>query len=904
MSKETELRERIEALESEITRLEKVNEALMNRVERSTDAAGSAYSLFETNILLQNTIKEHTGRLIEINHMLQREIGERKKTEEALRWERNFVDAVLEVAGALIVVLDRKGRIVRFNRQCEKVTEYAFDEVRGKPFWTFLIEEEMEKVRNVFEGLKAGEVSSQAENYWVSKTGEKRLIAWSNTSLNEESGKVQYIVGIGIDITEMREAEEKLKLYSRIFMSSSDGIAITDPEGIIIERNPAHRQFLGLPDDAVIGKPAMQFIGGINAAKVMKAIAEDGRFRGEFELGDKDAERGYCIDLSLFPIYNEVGDLLYYVGMGRDITQRKRDQEALAARLRYEIGLAGCSQALLQAGPLDEIIPNALQHLLSATEVERAYIFENFEDPLDGLCGRLKYEVCAVGVEDEFDNPLLQHLPYRESFGPWREHLASNKPYGGITRNLHHGLRELLQQQGVLSIIMIPIWINEDWYGFIGFDDLDQERDWTQEEVRLLGTAADMIGGFLARRRAAEALRSSEQRFRMLVENSNNIIFSLNPEGAFTYISPKFEDYSGFSVEDFLGKPVSSMIYEEDAPVFMDWLTKRLLRGYDGQQNVQGRFLDKNGKLRWFVSNASVVRDEEEKPMEIIGVAHDVTDMKQALDDLEEANRNLHQTQVQLIQSEKMASLGMLVAGIAHEINTPVGSINSMHNTLVRATDKLFGALKKDYSEDSSNYAMVESMSEIIGDANQVIQSAVERVTTIVRRLRSFARLDEAELHEAADIHEGLEDTLTLIHHEIKHNIKVNRMYGDVPRFACFLGRMNQVFVNILINAKQAIVGKGEITITTYHRDDKVYIEFSDTGIGIPEDKLDKIFDPGFTTKGVGVGTGLGLSICYQIIQEHHGDIRVKSKVGEGTTFTVVLPTNLDKILGEETGKK
>ena len=186
---------------------------------------------------------------------------------------------------------------------------------------------------------------------------------------------------------------------------------------------------------------------------------------------------------------------------------------------------------------------------------------------------------------------------------------------------------------------------------------------------------------------------------------------------------------------------------------------------------------------------------------------------------------------------------------------------------------------------------------EIIQNANQVIESGCSRVTEIVRRLRSFARLDEAEL-KRADIHEGLEDTLTLLHHEIKHNVTVKKNFGDVPPISVYPGRLNQVFLNILNNARQAIEDKGEITITTYVTGKKVTVAISDTGGGISQENLKNIFDPGFTTKGVGVGTGLGLSICYQIIQEHRGDIKVESETGKGTTFTITLPMNLDELLG------
>ena len=147
-------------------------------------------------------------------------------------------------------------------------------------------------------------------------------------------------------------------------------------------------------------------------------------------------------------------------------------------------------------------------------------------------------------------------------------------------------------------------------------------------------------------------------------------------------------------------------------------------------------------------------------------------------------------------------------------------------------------------------------------------------------------------------MHEGLEDTLTLVHHEIKHHIEVVKDYGEVPPLSVYPSRLNQVFLNLLNNARQAIKEKGTITIRTGVEDGQALIAFSDDGVGIEPEHLKKIFDPGFTTKGVGVGTGLGLSICYQIIQDHHGTIEAKSEPGTGTTFTIRLPLNLDEILG------
>jgi signal transduction histidine kinase len=312
------------------------------------------------------------------------------------------------------------------------------------------------------------------------------------------------------------------------------------------------------------------------------------------------------------------------------------------------------------------------------------------------------------------------------------------------------------------------------------------------------------------------------------------------------------------------------------------------------KNDYEFRIRHKDGGWRWFITHSTIIRDEQGEVIDGIGIAHDVTEIKQVLQNLEKTNQELRETQAYLVQSEKMASLGMLVAGIAHEINTPIGAINSMHDTLVRGVKKLETTLHSEMGDVLEKHESLTSALEIIEDANRIIKSGSERVSKIVKRLRSFARLDEADLKKA-DIHEGLDDTLALLHHELKHAIELEKHYGDIPRFSFYPGRLNQVFLNLLVNARQAIPDKGKIIITTYTRDNRAYIEIKDTGQGISKQHLQRIFDPGFTTKGVGVGTGLGLSICYQIIRDHKGEIIVDSKEGVGTTFTVIIPMDLDR---------
>ena len=286
--------------------------------------------------------------------------------------------------------------------------------------------------------------------------------------------------------------------------------------------------------------------------------------------------------------------------------------------------------------------------------------------------------------------------------------------------------------------------------------------------------------------------------------------------------------------------------------------------------------------------------ENEQKELKLIEAAK----REKVLIELEKSHKDLKDTQSQLVQSEKMASLGMLVAGVAHEINTPLSAVMSMHDTLIRGVEKMKGFVASSSASKTTTDDNVQKTIDIIDDENQVIDSGTVRIRQIVKQLKSFARLDEAELQKA-DVNECIEETIRLFEHELKKDVKLTKIFSDFPAIACYPAKLNQVFLNLLVNANQAIDGKGEISIDTFTEDDNICITITDNGEGIPKKSLHKIFDPGFTTKGVGVGTGLGLSISYRIIQEHKGAISVESKEGEGSTFKITLPTDLiSKIKG------
>ena len=255
--------------------------------------------------------------------------------------------------------------------------------------------------------------------------------------------------------------------------------------------------------------------------------------------------------------------------------------------------------------------------------------------------------------------------------------------------------------------------------------------------------------------------------------------------------------------------------------------------------------------------------------------------------ELIKACADLEKAQLQLIRSEIMASLGNLVAGIAHEINSPLGSLNSNMDLFARGFEKIKRELETN-GEIETNQRLLKTAKSLEA-LTGVSQAACERISHIVKALRNFARLDEGET-KSVDIHEGVDSTLILLENKYQDRIAIAKNYGDLPKLKCQPAQINQVFMSILVNAGEAISGNGTIYISTGIENNNIRVEIKDSGRGIPRENLEKIFDPGFTTKGVKVGIGLGLAISYKIVEDHGGTIRVESEEGKGSTFIILLP--------------
>lgn len=278
--------------------------------------------------------------------------------------------------------------------------------------------------------------------------------------------------------------------------------------------------------------------------------------------------------------------------------------------------------------------------------------------------------------------------------------------------------------------------------------------------------------------------------------------------------------------------------------------------------------------------------------------------MRDSYAKLQESTLKQDELQHQLIQSDKMASVGQLAAGVAHEINNPIAFIDSNLHTLQDYIHQLlriltaYKRLEAVVAEHSDELQLVREMREEVDldylckDVPSLLTESLDgvaRVQAIVQNLKDFSHAGEPE-RQLTDLRSGIESTLNIVWNEIKHKAQVIKEYGDIPLIEAVPAQLNQVFMNLLVNASHAIEANGIITIRTAHEGDWVWVEVADTGCGIAPEKMGRIFEPFFTTKPIGKGTGLGLSVSYTIVSQHGGRIDVHSKVGQGTTFRVWLP--------------
>lgn len=415
-----------------------------------------------------------------------------------------------------------------------------------------------------------------------------------------------------------------------------------------------------------------------------------------------------------------------------------------------------------------------------------------------------------------------------------------------------------------------------------------------------------------------------ELMFKTLTNAAKSAIISVNEDGAIEYCNPATLKLFEYEYKELHGKKIPMLLYSEESGFNVEEKGKfKVAQNFVAVKNVELNGITRSGKKipielsisPYDVSNIRhhviIIQDiKERKLVEAQRISYQ--------NDLEKKNREIHDAlektkrmQNQLVQSEKMASLGALIAGIGHEINNPLAFVSSNLNRFEEYFSDLFSLVEKwktleqqlknanqftdelnsiDSFEDKIDFKFIKSDCEELMKHNL---EGIDRIKKIVLQLRGFSHMSDSNAMDA-DINLAIDETLTLIWNELKYKTNVIKNYGNIPPVVCQINEIKQIFMNLLVNASQAIETKGDITIETLQEDDNVIIKISDTGKGMNPEIKRKVFDPFFTTKEIGKGTGLGLWICMSIIQKHRGNIEVESQEGKGSTFKITLPVSCE----------
>ncbi len=674
--------------------------------------------------------------------------------------------------------------------------------------------------------------------------------------------------------------------FRHLIENLNDMVFSIDPEGKFSYISPTFEQVMGYDRSELLQQHFSQFIHPedrhINTSAFQRALVGQTSKGVEYRVLHKGGNyHWHCANLSV--IKNPAGEMLACLGVARDIQEKKEK----------EIQLEQLSQQLKKAQEIAHIgywsFDLASQKIQWSDEVFRIF-----------------------GMSSDQEEPDWQQ--YLQQSHPDDRHQvedAVNQALQGYSKKFEH---RLIRADGDVRHLNCCI-------------QTDSEQG---KIVRLFGTVLDITEQKRTRAEREAAFKQlSEIKYAL---DQSAIVAITDSRGRIEYVNHKFSELCGYTPEEIIGKTHRFLNSGYHPPEFFANLWKTISQGQVWKGEICNQ--SKRGDIYWVDTTIVPILGEQKKPHSYLAIRFDITEQKQTQSQLKlliqdkskliresqakseaikQAYEALQETQSQLIQAEKMSSLGQLAAGIAHEINNPICFIlgNLPH--------------LRDYFEDllslltlyQDNYPQPSStIEEMLDDINldfmgsdlpkilTSLETGTQRISEIVRSLRTFSSLDEAGL-KSVDIHKNIDSALVLLGHRLKkiqhHKIKIIKHYDDIPNIKCHSSLLNQVFMNLFLNAIDAIEERvnhetdpnyvGTLTITTAMESSKlIYISIQDNGIGISPEAQAKIFNPFFSTKPIGTGTGMGLPISYQIInKQHKGDLSFTSIPGQGSEFFIQL---------------
>ncbi|UCV29723.1 PAS domain S-box protein [Ferribacterium limneticum] len=810
---------------------------------------------------------------------------------------------------------DTAQRCLEVNPALCRILGRSNDELVGKAWPELTHPDDLAMSQANFERLMAGQSDGYSmEQRFLRADGSVVETHVSVRAIRSASGRNKSFAVVVQDISNWilaeREWEQSAKTLQR-FIDHFPGTAyVKDADSRILIANRGFVRQLGLAPAAMIGRRSQDFFPGEFGEKI---LADDARIMasGQTEVIEESfGGRHYQSTKFVIPRGDGTADL---GGITLDVTERRMAEQQLYQRDRR-------SAVFLELPIKAEALPEKdfMQYGLECAEeltgsaVAFIHLVNDDGNSIELVAwSRSTLEKYCTAAFDK-------HYPLAEA-GIWADAVRQKMPvvvndYAAAPGK--HGLPE--GHSVLLRFLSIPVMDGGAVRMVAGVGN--KASDYTDYDVETLQLIANETWRIVRRQRIENALRLAMQ-----VVNASPVVcfrWAASEGWPVVFVSENVKQW-GYTPDDLkAGKPpFSELVHPDDLSRIADEVSRKTAAGLDGYEQ-EYRLLTAENQVIWVVDRTIVRRDAEGRALFYDGVLTNITERKtqqlavsETLAQQKLLNKRLEEAHNQLLQSEKMASIGQLAAGVAHELNNPIGFVHSNLGTLdgylhdlmaiIEAYDKLAGEMGTSFPalekvlrlKDDCDFAFLkEDIFSLLSES----KDGLGRVRKIVQDLKSFSRVGEQEWQEA-NLHQGIDSTLNIVWNELKYKCKVIKEYGDIPPVFCLISQLNQVFMNLLVNAGHAIENQGTITIRTYRRgDDAVCVEVSDSGVGIAPENLNRIFEPFYTTKPVGQGTGLGLSLAYSIIERHHGHLEVESSLGKGTTFRVILPVHQGKTAERE----
>ncbi len=557
--------------------------------------------------------------------------------------------------------------------------------------------------------------------------------------------------------------------------------------------------------------------------------------------------------------------------------------------------------------PLTDLIARnedrLLERILSLAEASGYFRFvpgtpEEWRAALRGLSGSL---LQAYRADSSPPSLTAEDVGRNDGLSAFGVAEARKRRREGMPLGIFLGLVKFFRQE-YLDLVRTAGLPREEEEGLLRYverffdrNEIASSVSWTAESVSERVTELQEKHDELSR--AHRLVATGKEEWEGTLDCVDDMLFLADPHRRILRCNRTFREFIGRTYAEILGQPFDRILSEFGIDVELSF----------------GKPVEcfHEPTRKWFVLNHyPIVEVSGSGTRGTVVTIHDTTERKKAAEELTRKNLRLNEalvalksSQAKVLHQEKMASIGQLAAGVAHEINNPIGFINSNLATLGKYLSRLSGFLAvqsaciaagatPEQAESVRQQQASLKIDYILKDLEDLVRESMEgaeRVRSIVADLKSFSRIDESEF-KRVDLNECLRSTINIVWNEIKYKATLKKELGEIPRTRCFPQQMNQVFMNLLVNAAHAIEQQGVITVRSWEEDGCVCVSVADTGQGIPEANLNRIFEPFFTTKEVGKGTGLGLSITYDIVKKHKGEITVRSESGKGTEFTVRIP--------------